>query len=197
MTIKELQRRRRNGASLKILADLAGCTITEIEEALAHSDGSYVADASDVSGKVNYTFDTEKAMALYEEGYNDQEIGERVGISGSRICVWRKNEGLPTKHGRRVRRLDRTAIEALHREGLRPTDICRRLDISRMTYYRWKDENGIPNRPKWDQQKALELYKSGLVDREVAERVGISSETIGNWRREKGLSANGRRRVSR
>ena len=197
MTIKELQQRRKNGASLEVLADLADCTIAEVKEALAHSDGSYVVDPLEVYEKVNYTFDTEKAMALYEEGYNDQEIGERVGISGSRICVWRKNEGLPTKHGRRVRRLDRTAIEALHREGLRPTDICRRLDISRMTYYRWKDENGIPNRPKWDQQKALELYKSGLVDREVADKVGISSETIGNWRREQGLPANGGRRVLR
>ena len=196
MTIKELQRRRKNGASLEILADLAGCTIAEVKEALAHSDGSYVIDPSEVDKKVNYTFDTEKAMLLYEQGCNDREIAERMGLAINRIWSWRRNEGLPTKHGRRVKRMDRKSIETLYWEGLRPVDICRRLDISRMTYYRWKKERGIPSLPKWDHREAMELYENGLVDREIGELCGVSGQTIGNWRRGEGLPANGNRGAS-
>ena len=111
MTIKELQQRRRNGASLEILADLADCTVAEIKEALGHSDGTYVEDPSELEKTVNYRFDTERAMELYERGLSDSKVAERMGLTTQTIFNWRKNEGLETNNGKYAKKVDPEKIE--------------------------------------------------------------------------------------
>lgn len=34
-------------------------------------------------------------MELYRQGLTDKEIGSRLYITPSTICIWRKNNGLP------------------------------------------------------------------------------------------------------
>jgi len=36
-------------------------------------------------------------LSLYQQGFNDGEIGKMLGYHGQTIYAWRKKNGLPTK----------------------------------------------------------------------------------------------------
>ena len=145
MTIKELQRRRKNGASLEILADLAGCTVAEIREALGHSGGSYLIDLPEVDQKVNYVLDTAEAMKLYEQGYNDREIAEQVGVSRCTVGNWRRGKGLPPNGalGRDRSWFVERAMK-LYEQGYNDREIGEQVGASGWAIGHWRRGKGLP-----------------------------------------------------
>lgn len=48
-----------------------------------------------VRGRRVGKIDPNQAMALYKQGLNDVQIGERVGVSDTCICKWRRDNNLP------------------------------------------------------------------------------------------------------
>ncbi len=46
------------------------------------------------------TWDTEKARALYEQGYTDARIAAEVGATGTAVGFWRRKLGLPSQLAR-------------------------------------------------------------------------------------------------
>ena len=44
-----------------------------------------------------WTWDTDKGRALYEEGKTDSEIAAAVGVSRNTVYMWRRSLGLPSK----------------------------------------------------------------------------------------------------
>lgn len=45
--------------------------------------------------KGGHGWDTERAQALYNEGWTDKEIAKVVGVVPSTLCSWRSRQGLP------------------------------------------------------------------------------------------------------
>ena len=45
--------------------------------------------------KGGHGWDTERAQALYNEGWTDKEIAKMVGVVPSTLCSWRSRQGLP------------------------------------------------------------------------------------------------------
>ncbi len=51
------------------------------------------------------SWDTEKAMALYNEGKTDRQIAEAVFVSPGVIGIWRRKQGLPSNRESREKQI--------------------------------------------------------------------------------------------
>lgn len=47
---------------------------------------------------VGYKYDWDKALALYDKGYTDKQIGKALGCSFKTVNKWRRRNNLPSKH---------------------------------------------------------------------------------------------------
>lgn len=90
MTLSELKRRYKHGASVKVLAELNALPPSEIQYALGI--------------KKNKNQDNKNALflPLWQQGKNDYEIAEITGYSQPVVYQWRKASGrAPTGNIRR------------------------------------------------------------------------------------------------
>ena len=89
--------------------------------------------------------DEEKAMELYRQGLNDREVGARLGVTHSTVCLWRKRRGLPSiaPKGRRVEDREEELME-LYRQGLSDGAIGRAVGFEASVVRRWRLRRGLP-----------------------------------------------------
>ena len=93
--------------------------------------------------KVNYRFDTERAMELYEKGLVDREIGEQVGVSDSTITRWRREKDL-LANGAPVRNPSwRAEVTRLYEQGYNDKGIAEQVGVSVQTIYNWRRLEGL------------------------------------------------------
>jgi len=93
----EYRQAKNKQKQISVLADMNACTQAEIIALLAKC-GEQVESGAGGRGAdtmKSQSWDTEKAMALYNEGKTDQQIAEAVFISDSMVGVWRRKQGLP------------------------------------------------------------------------------------------------------
>jgi DNA-directed RNA polymerase specialized sigma24 family protein len=127
--------------------------------------------------------DVEELIKLYNEGLNDREIAERMGITIPSVRYWRKKLGLKSKHiyGHKV---DVNKIIELRNKGYSMNRIARELGVSYGTVEYWFHKLKIkPLRVRRvrriDRMQLVKLYFDGLTYREIADRLGISPCTVG------------------
>lgn len=136
------------------------------------------------------TWDTKRALELYNKGLSDDRIGEAVGVSSHAIAAWRNSCGLPI-HARV--RWSRKQAQELIDEGYTNKEIAEALGTTVTAITCWRVAGaGNPNgsHHRWDTEKAHQLYEAGCTDKQIAEAIGIKTKSFGDWRRRKGLPAN-------
>ncbi len=76
-------------------------------------------------------FTDRQLKELYEQGFNDREISEKLGAHENTVRIHRIRLGLKA-HGRRLLFTDRQLIE-LHEEGFNDREIGEKLGVDRST----------------------------------------------------------------
>ena len=95
-----------------------------------------------------------RRMKLYNQGLNDIEIGEAVGMTNSGVCCWRSSRGLPANRGKRsVRERDLATYERrlkMYHAGVSCREIARREGVTIGAIYNWRNGSGLtpPTMPK-------------------------------------------------
>ena len=94
--------------------------------------------------RVNYRFDMERAMELYEKGLVDREIGEQIGVSGSTITRWRREKDL-LANGAPIRNPSwRAEVARLYGKGYNDEGIAEQVGVSVQTIHKWRRWEGLP-----------------------------------------------------
>ncbi len=133
----------------------------------------------------------------YYLGFNDREIAEKLNISNSFVCYFRKKNNLSShksstsglddsKHQRRIK---------FYKQGLNDKEIAEKVGLSRGGITDWRKRNNIPPNNNYklnkkEQNKRMRLYNKGLTDPEIAEKLGEKKITISSWRYRNNLEPN-------
>lgn len=89
--------------------------------------------------------DHEKRLALYNQGLNDREIGERLYLTSSAIAFWRRVNGLPAHNTyRRITPEIDAEMREIHRAGKSDLVISKKFGMNKNTVYSWRRRNGLP-----------------------------------------------------
>lgn len=90
--------------------------------------------------------DEAKAYELYEQGKNDHEIAQEVGVSDSAIYYWRKSRSLKANMEHRERNMNWDKELARRLYYLRWSDraIAKVVDVSPYVIGQWRKKEGLP-----------------------------------------------------
>lgn len=108
---------------------------------LTASTPAKVAAYLGVDGKAVYAkMDGCKAQELYDRGFTDEKIAEKLGVTRTAVYNWRQMQGLPAvsrlpSHQRRME---------VYNSGLSDRAAADKLGISRNTYRYWRKRHGLP-----------------------------------------------------
>ena len=136
--------------------------------------------------------DKTRAQELYERGFNDREIADKLGCACVTVRHWRQRQGLP--HNYQHSAVPPEDIMKLYREGKTDKEICLGLGISSGSLSKWRKKRGLPpnlSQEKKDREVRLQLLKEGLSVQEIAERVGVSRSALHSWMKVRGLHVAG------
>ena len=139
-------------------------------------------------------FDPVKMRELYDQGKNDSQIADSLGLTPSRVRRWRQSEQLP---GNRRAQFNTTEAEQLIASGWSDRRLAEHFGVSTHAIVNWRKRAGIL--PQADVQRkkakkqfsALEakaLYDSGESDSAIASALHVSPSTIAVWRRQENLA---------
>lgn len=92
-----------------------------------------------------FSFDTEKAKALYLQGLNDLQIGQGVGTGRPNIYHWRKVNGLKA-NSQKGATFSEEEAHSLYEDGLSDKKIGKALGVSDETIYKWRKRRGLPTK---------------------------------------------------
>jgi len=99
---REYRQAKDKQKQISVLADMNACASGEIIALLVRNGEKVEPGAKGREGDAmkGRGWDTEKAMALYNEGKTDQEIAEAVFVHRATVGLWRRTRGLPPNWGR-------------------------------------------------------------------------------------------------
>jgi DNA-binding NarL/FixJ family response regulator len=85
---------------------------------------------------------------MYDEGKNDHEIGEELGISANTVRNWRHREGLQSVTGRHNTTEEaimerRRQMLRLWKEGKNDREIAEAVGVTKKTVQTWRHRAGI------------------------------------------------------
>lgn len=89
----------------------------------------------------NWSFDTEEALRLWEQGLSDQQIGEQLGVPDSYIGRWRRRHGLVMQ--KKVACFDEALARAMWEEGACDPEIAKVVHVTQETIRAWRGRNGM------------------------------------------------------
>lgn len=99
MSDAEIARRYRNALdpkkAVKILAQLNAAGPSDITAALLRE--GVVLDAPPPTRKKQIRMNQQEARRLYDLGFNDCQIADRLGVSSGSVYHWRYRNGLPAR----------------------------------------------------------------------------------------------------
>ncbi len=134
-------------------------------------------------------FTDQQLIELYEKGFNDPEIGEKLGTS--KVTVWyhRRRLGLKS-HGNRRLFTDQQLIE-LYDQGLYDREIGEKLGVTHVTVSKHRKRLGLEahgHKRRFTDQQLITLHEKGLNAIEIGEELGVSKSMVYKYRKKLGLN---------
>lgn len=149
------------------------------------------------------TWDTAKALQMYQDGASDVQIAKACRVSPTTIYLWRNAQGLPThaKLQQRTRTWDTAKALQMYQDDASDVQIAKALGVSPNTIGEWRKGQGLPLRHLKNEKKlvgtiaerALQMYQEGATDAQIARACGVSASGVCRWRKREGMSRLDRR----
>ena len=100
------------------------------------------------SGRSPCKMDAHEAEArrLYDEGLQDAQIAEKLGLSKVTVFEWRKKKGLPAHPKESRMRQHEDEARRLYDEGKTDREIGDAVGVTTSTVFRWRKDNGLPTK---------------------------------------------------
>ena len=129
----------------------------------------------------------------HNEGYNDPQIAEKVGISKLGVKYYRDKLGLePNGFNNKGEKDDIRMI--YYKDGYSDIEIARMTGESYSGIWRWRQRNGLPSNAKSKQKEKdktiQKYYEKGLNDSEIARATGYTALQVRRFRKKYGLESN-------
>lgn len=132
--------------------------------------------------------------SLCKQGFNDAQIGKRLGVARKVISRRRKKLGIPSisKHHSAWENVDR--IRQLLAEGKSGPEVCSILGMSHSTLSAIKKKYDIKScyetkMSEADIEKAMQMAAEGYTDTEIAKVFNVTDGAIFNHRKSRGVKS--------
>ena len=100
---------------------------------------------------------------LYDQGWYDKKIAEKLGISKNRVICYRKRNKLPANKEPAKTRYDWEKGMELHRKGLNDVEIAKELNCSNQTVWNWRQRMELPaNAGRFGRDRSLQEGNDGV-----------------------------------
>ena len=139
----------------------------------------------------------QKLIELHAQGFNDREVGEKLGVSFCIVGVHRRRLGLEpirkhrSKDYKRKRLFTDQQLIELHAQGFNDREISEKIGAHQNTVsvHRRRLKLKVHGHRKrlFTDQQLIELHAQGFNDREVGEKLGVTGNTVCRRRRGLGL----------
>lgn len=136
MSDEEIRMKYKNGVSVQILADLNATQPERIKRIL------FGAPQTDkvASGHI----DPVRAFALYNEGKNDHEIAEALGVVPGAVLYWRRTNLLNSIPRKGTGQIDETKARDLYEAGKHDPEMAEVFGVSPQSIFNWRKQRGLP-----------------------------------------------------
>ena len=100
---------------------------------------------------------------LYDQGWYDKKIAEKLGISKNRVICYRKRNKLPANKEPAKTRYDWEKGMELYRKGLNDVEIAKELNCSNQTVWNWRQRMELPaNAGRFGRDPSLQEGTDGV-----------------------------------
>ena len=100
---------------------------------------------------------------LYDQGWYDKKIAEKLGISKNRVICYRKRNKLPANREPAKTRYDWEKGMELYRKGLNDVEIGMELGCSTQTVWNWRQRKELPaNAGRFGRDRSLQEGNDGV-----------------------------------
>ena len=100
---------------------------------------------------------------LYDQGWYDKKIAEKLGISKNRVICYRKRNKLPANKEPAKTRYDWEKGMELYRKGLNDVEIAKELNCSNQTVWNWRQRMELPaNAGRFGRDRSLQEDNDGV-----------------------------------
>ena len=100
---------------------------------------------------------------LYDQGWYDKKIAEKLGISKNRVICYRKRNKLPANKEPAKTRYDWQKGMELYRKGLNDVEIAKELNCSNQTVWNWRQRMELPaNVGRFGRDRSLQEDNDGV-----------------------------------
>lgn len=100
---------------------------------------------------------------LYDQGWYDKKIAEKLGISKNRVICYRKRNKLPANKEPAKTRYDWEKGMELYRKGLNDVEIAKELNCSNQTVWHWRQRMELPaNAGRFGRDRSLQEDNDGV-----------------------------------
>jgi len=141
------------------------------------------------------SWDTDAAMALYEQGKSLDEIARAVGAGRDLVRSFFSNRGMKFPDTRKHRRWDTERAAEMRRNGATFKDIAQAVGVARGTVEKYLAEHGVvplDNEP--DVDEIVNLCQQGKSVAEIARALKTDRLLVRRHLEECGLTACGKRK---
>jgi len=126
-------------------------------------------------------------MRLYNLGFDDKQIAEKMNISKEAVNSWRNLRGLDSNFKSIIDMFDKN-IKQFYDKGYSDKDIADKIGCSKSTIKLWRHQkdfkpniNAVLSKNQIEYRK--ELFNKGLSDKEIAEILGLKVVSVKIYRR--------------
>ncbi len=142
-----------------------------------------------VSSRIKMKIDKDRFKKLYEKGYNDRQIAEKMGFTVDSISNYRRRTGLPSHR----KYCDYDKCMELYQRGYNDVQIASELRLAKNTVGIWRKRNGLPTQNAVQisgtdrvieelEDIIAELYFEGYSDYKIGQNLNIPVHTVNRWR---------------
>lgn len=146
----------------------------------------------------------QKRLELYNQGFNDRQIGEKVGLVQNGIYNWRKRNDLPANNslGEKISKKENQKRLKYYNLGMNDNEIAEKINVTPPAIFYWREKNNLKTNhsnkiSKKEHQKRLKLYKIGMIDKKIAEKINTTKKAIKGWRYRNNLETNYNNKLSK
>jgi uncharacterized protein YjcR len=142
-----------------------------------------------ISSRIKMNIDKDRFKKLYENGYNDRQIAEKMGFTIDSISNHRRKLGLPSHR----KYCDYSKCMELYQRGYNDVQIACELGLAKNTVGIWRKRNGLPTQNAIQIsgiERVIEeleyiiakLYFEGYSDYKIGQILNIPVSAVNRWR---------------